>query len=63
MRYIVLSFGCLECASYGDELAEVVLLTNDLEEAMTAAKTEPYPGQEARILVDKETDTILYSKK
>lgn len=44
-------------------MAEVVLLTNDLEEAMIAAKTEPYPGQEARILLDKETDTILYSKK
>lgn len=44
-------------------MAEVVLLTNDLEEAMIAAKTEPYPGQEARILLDRETNTILYSKK
>lgn len=63
MRYIVISFGCLECANHGDDMAEVVLLTNDLEEAMASAKTEPYPGQEARILLDKETDEILYSKK
>lgn len=63
MRYIVMSFGCLECASGGDDMAEVILSTNDLEEALKMAETNPYPGQEARILLDQETETILYSKK
>jgi len=44
-------------------MAEVVLQTDNLEEATTAAKEQPYPGQEARILLDQTTGTILYSKK
>lgn len=63
MRYLVISVGCLECANYDDDMAELVLRTDDLEEAEASAKEDPYPGQEVRVLIDTTNGDILYSKK
>lgn len=63
MRYFVIEIGCMECASPGDEMAELMLQTDDLTEAKACADTFPYPGEATRILLDTVEGKILQSPK